>query len=522
VSIDGKPAESFDKLRMASIFSGKGQVLRLEVQQPGAAQPRTISVSPRMLSGALHPTLGILPAASNELPDILPFIAPAGFEGDAAAIARALKGGGIIESAGVAGGEPWSINSVGELQNIFAAEASQPIEIRVRRGSFFEDKKSAAQEPVVSVTLPPVRVVDFGLRMEHGPIAALRGGGPAQQAGVKAGDRLVAVDGDEAFDPMRLPDAAYRAAKEGREMAITVMRPASGDKEAAGERLSFSIKPEALPPRGQDVLYDALLDVPGLGLALPVGPKVAAVRPGSAADSAGIKAGEKIRSVTLNLPGDPDAPAGSEDAKPVQRVFLFDAGKPPKGKLAGSWPGTFVLIQNLPRQTVRIEFEDGHAASVEPAPAADWYWNKRGLQLVDLLRKLPPQSLPTALALAWGETADNIVSVFSMIRGLVQGRVSNDAVGGPVPIVRMAFSTAKAGFDSFIPLLGILSINLAVVNFFPIPPLDGGQMLFLIAEKVRGRPVPERLATPLILAGLAMILLLFLLVNIKDVFNLFR
>ena len=42
-----------------------------------------------------------------------------------------------------------------------------------------------------------------------------------------------------------------------------------------------------------------------------------------------------------------------------------------------------------------------------------------------------------------------------------------------------------------IHFLGILSINLAVLNFLPIPPLDGGQMVFLIAEKVRGRPLPE-------------------------------
>ena len=55
----------------------------------------------------------------------------------------------------------------------------------------------------------------------------------------------------------------------------------------------------------------------------------------------------------------------------------------------------------------------------------------------------------------------------------------------------MAYSTAGSGFTDLVFFLGILSINLAVLNFLPIPPLDGGQMLFLIAEKVRGRPLPD-------------------------------
>ncbi len=55
----------------------------------------------------------------------------------------------------------------------------------------------------------------------------------------------------------------------------------------------------------------------------------------------------------------------------------------------------------------------------------------------------------------------------------------------------MAYSAAGSSFTELIYFLGMLSINLAVLNFLPIPPLDGGQMLFLIAEKVRGRPLPE-------------------------------
>ena len=58
-------------------------------------------------------------------------------------------------------------------------------------------------------------------------------------------------------------------------------------------------------------------------------------------------------------------------------------------------------------------------------------------------------------------------------------------------IAQVAYSAAGSSFTDLIHFLGILSINLAVLNFLPIPPLDGGQMVFLIAEKVRGRPLPD-------------------------------
>jgi regulator of sigma E protease len=60
-----------------------------------------------------------------------------------------------------------------------------------------------------------------------------------------------------------------------------------------------------------------------------------------------------------------------------------------------------------------------------------------------------------------------------------------------------------------------------VVNFLPIPPLDGGQLLFLICEAVRGRPVPEKYAGPVMIAGLVFVLLLFLAVNLNDVLSYF-
>ena len=70
--------------------------------------------------------------------------------------------------------------------------------------------------------------------------------------------------------------------------------------------------------------------------------------------------------------------------------------------------------------------------------------------------------------------------------------------------------------------LGILSVNLAVLNFLPIPPLDGGQMVFLIAEKVRGRPLPDSALIAGQWVGLILVACLMLFVTSQDIYKWFK
>ena len=114
------------------------------------------------------------------------------------------------------------------------------------------------------------------------------------------------------------------------------------------------------------------------------------------------------------------------------------------------------------------------------------------------------------------------MAIFAMFRGLWQGRLTKDAVGGPIRITGIAYEAAHSGLDVFLQFLGMLSINLAVLNFLPIPPLDGGQMMFLIAEKVRGRPLPENALVTLTLAGISLVLVLVVFVSFNDVMSFFR
>ena len=116
---------------------------------------------------------------------------------------------------------------------------------------------------------------------------------------------------------------------------------------------------------------------------------------------------------------------------------------------------------------------------------------------------------------------ENILNIYATFRSLATGRVGVGGLGGVITISRIAFTAARLGLTYLIHFLGMLSINLAVLNFLPIPPLDGGQMAFLVAEKVRGRPLPESAVVAVTYLGLFLVLGLMVFVNFQDILRLF-
>jgi regulator of sigma E protease len=90
-------------------------------------------------------------------------------------------------------------------------------------------------------------------------------------------------------------------------------------------------------------------------------------------------------------------------------------------------------------------------------------------------------------------------------------------VVGPVGIFSVAEETGKIGIMYLVQLLGIISINLAVVNCIPFPALDGGRFVMVIIEKIKGSPVPERVESWINGAGFAFLLVLMVLLTVRDV-----
>jgi regulator of sigma E protease len=126
-------------------------------------------------------------------------------------------------------------------------------------------------------------------------------------------------------------------------------------------------------------------------------------------------------------------------------------------------------------------------------------------------------------AIAWGvdETRDLIAQFYLTLKRMVQGSVPASGAMGPLGILQAGYRFAYKGTDWLIWFLSMISANLAVVNFLPIPIVDGGLFTFLIIEKLQGRPLSQRTQAIAQVVGLALIVSVFLFVTYQDILRLF-
>jgi regulator of sigma E protease len=134
---------------------------------------------------------------------------------------------------------------------------------------------------------------------------------------------------------------------------------------------------------------------------------------------------------------------------------------------------------------------------------------------------LPDQREPMGFGAALAEGARRTVfvsgEIVNVVRGMFSGRVSTRELGGPIAIGMAAGQSARRGGEDFLLFMAAISVNLAILNLLPIPVLDGGQFLFLLAEGVMRRPITGRIREGLSLAGLVLIAMLMLLAFSNDI-----
>jgi regulator of sigma E protease len=125
----------------------------------------------------------------------------------------------------------------------------------------------------------------------------------------------------------------------------------------------------------------------------------------------------------------------------------------------------------------------------------------------------PIQAMGRSISDTYGLVKLTILSVAKM----VSGSVSADNLGGPLMIAQMAGEQAKAGIVNFVWFIALLSVNLGIINLFPIPVLDGGHLLFFGIEAVIGKPVSEKLREKLVQFGAALLVALMVFVFYNDI-----
>ncbi len=132
-----------------------------------------------------------------------------------------------------------------------------------------------------------------------------------------------------------------------------------------------------------------------------------------------------------------------------------------------------------------------------------------------------PLSVVGAMAAGGDATWRMAKNVGSVLRGLVSGQVSAKNLGGPIAIARTSVQAAKLGTQRLWELIAFLSLNIAILNLVPIPVLDGGQILMIVAERVKGSAFSGRVKEGFARVGVLAVLALIVLVTFNDLRNLF-
>lgn len=115
------------------------------------------------------------------------------------------------------------------------------------------------------------------------------------------------------------------------------------------------------------------------------------------------------------------------------------------------------------------------------------------------------------------KTWNLIVQMFYTILYLITGKLSLDNLSGPIGIYNVVAESAKAGFINIIYLIGFLCVNVGFINLLPIPAFDGGRILFMIIEKIKGSPVNPKIENIIHAVGLILLLILMVVITWNDI-----
>ncbi|MEZ4412460.1 MAG: RIP metalloprotease RseP [Gemmatimonadales bacterium] len=225
--------------------------------------------------------------------------------------------------------------------------------------------------------------------------------------------------------------------------------------------------------------------------------------------------------VSTVTPGGPASRAGFE---PGDLILTVD------GIAVPQWWDLTALIEARQGDTVAVEVaRGGEQKRLTVIPGSKVVRNPDGSERAVGVIGVGSQSQvvyePLGFVEAVGEGFDATLSasttVVRSVRGMLTGRVSGRNIGGPIAIGQMAAASAEAGLGVFFGFLGVISINLAVLNLLPIPILDGGQFLFLLAEGILRRPLSLKLRERLTVVGLVLVLALMLFAFWNDLSRIF-
>jgi regulator of sigma E protease len=521
------------------VFTGHGETVKFIGRRPADSEAIELDIIPRLEKGDTRPMIGVGYANRTEAATRrLMGSASAGpfWEGSPASQAtpRLRHGDWIIATT-----DPDDPGQVKDLPK-------DPRNQQRDQKDYFEFQRRmmrlAGQEVTVRVLhtdgttedlkVPPAFHQTLGLRMRMGQIVAVREGSPAAKASLVAVNKAKQRDGDiivrvevskadgskellcdeKTLDPERLPyqleqwaERLSKAKADAPKLVTLHLRRHRAEGPAEIEHVSQTLTWDDSWrfDRVVPLHPESPLAIPELGLAYQVKPDVVGALPGPE-PSRPIQPGDVIQQlevITQLAEGD--------------RTDVFEIGN--------NWAYiSYVLYQRTaPIKLVKLKIQRGkETESVEIVPEADKSWPlaERGWVFMPDERRQKADSVAEAIGLGLRDTGNFMMQVFQTLRGMITGRLSVKNLGGPITIAKTAYRIAGYDMWEFIFFLGLISVNLAVINFLPIPVLDGGHMVFLLYEKILRRPASEAVRVGATYAGLAIILSLMVFVIYLDLF----
>jgi len=281
---------------------------------------------------------------------------------------------------------------------------------------------------------------------KHPVVAGFEPNSAAEKAGLRPGDTLLSVGGTE----MRKPDQVIErfALSKNRDLALEVRR--------GNQTLAVTLRPSAGPGKLSDLGW-AGLHLGGVVIAQELVPS-------SAAQKAGVQAGDTILAV---------------DGRPLSAASLL---APQVGAQNGA-----PLRLSLARSHARVDLD------VKP----NWNTSEKRWMLGIMAADAVPLELrhygPIAAAGRAGNECLNYAStIFRFLKALIMRTVSPKNLAGPVGIIQMAGKVAHEGWQALLEFAAMLSINLGILNLMPLVITDGGRLLELAIEAVRGKPASPK------------------------------
>jgi regulator of sigma E protease len=296
---------------------------------------------------------------------------------------------------------------------------------------------------------------------EVGRVAA---GSPAERAGIRPGDVIVAVSGDPIPNWEQLELAVLP--KAGREIEVVVRR---GTEEQALRLVPAS--------RTQFELGD-------IGVAPSFHPQIRNLTPGEPAAAAGLAVGDVIVEV---------------NGAPVDDEALLKAIKGSPGK-----PITLTITREGARRAVTV------------TPALRGKEGRIGVELQPFEERLVTAGFTDAMRLSLRKNVEWSTLIFRTFEGLFKGEASPKQLMGPVGIAQLSGAYARLGWIPLFTLMAMLSVNLGILNLLPIPMLDGGHIFIMALEGAARRDFSLRVKERMLVAGFVLIMMLMVTVIYND------